>query len=206
MICLYRSFADISIHSLRMEGDNTVCRNGNWTRYFNPLPPHGGRLSDGGIAGASKIFQSTPSAWRETLPSFVPVVMLSHFNPLPPHGGRPGFFDLLYRRYAFQSTPSAWRETHSCSPRCHRHWNFNPLPPHGGRRFQCIADVRQCNISIHSLRMEGDPKDHGDHRGDDISIHSLRMEGDHIISSFNCHCLNFNPLPPHGGRLQLQQI
>ncbi len=34
----------ISIHSLRMEGDWTRSRNKIMQIYFNPLPPHGGRL------------------------------------------------------------------------------------------------------------------------------------------------------------------
>ena len=69
---------------------------------------------------------------------------------------------LSYLLRAFQSTPSAWRET------------------------KILADYEtQLDISIHSLRMEGDlletviftvPAV--------ISIHSLRMEGDiriHVI-------------------------
>ena len=78
---------------------------------------------------------------------------------------------------------------------------FNPLPPHGGRR--CASENTQSHhrISIHSLRMEGDPSI--PHIGVEwyafqstpsawretsaggcdsvitiISIHSLRMEGD----------------------------
>ena len=83
----------------------------------------------------------------------------------------------------------------------------------------------QCpSISIHSLRMEGDPK-----RAERllaglifqstpsawretvrqlseefrrlISIHSLRMEGDCRTVRAHCKDLYFNPLPPHGGRL-----
>ena len=79
--------------------------------YFNPLPPHGGRLSQTKNSTISK-----------------------HFNPLPPHGGRRG--RQLYNVHPakisihslrmegdvrdgkrgtvdqlFQSTPSAWRET-----------------------------------------------------------------------------------------------
>ena len=56
--------------------------------------------------------------------------------------------------------------------------HFNPLPPHGGRRSKfgkCI-------------------------RGFDISIHSLRMEGDFIQRATQLVYKNFNPLPPHGGR------
>ena len=34
----------ISIHSLRMEGDNAKCAITDVIFYFNPLPPHGGRL------------------------------------------------------------------------------------------------------------------------------------------------------------------
>ena len=33
----------ISIHSLRMEGDQAVMVNMLWRANFNPLPPHGGR-------------------------------------------------------------------------------------------------------------------------------------------------------------------
>ena len=79
----------ISIHSLRMEGDemSTV------SEYVG------------------EVFQSTPSAWRETIRLYLTVHMES----------------------VFQSTPSAWRETYRKS-----------LP------------VDNIEISIHSLRMEGD--------------------------------------------------
>ena len=33
----------ISIHSLRMEGDTEVREKPETQKYFNPLPPHGGR-------------------------------------------------------------------------------------------------------------------------------------------------------------------
>ena len=36
--------ASISIHSLRMEGDHYLAFMILLTKYFNPLPPHGGRL------------------------------------------------------------------------------------------------------------------------------------------------------------------
>ena len=56
-------------------------------------------------------------------------------------------------------------------------------------------------ISIHSLRMEGDLRDRPIRQTDVISIHSLRMEGDvHAGEQVNC-AVDFNPLPPHGGRL-----
>ena len=79
---------NISIHSLRMEGDDTHSGKNRQKTYFNPLPPHGGRRISSYHSGILRAFQSTPSAWRETLS--VPEKQI----------GR-----------AFQSTPSAWRET-----------------------------------------------------------------------------------------------
>ena len=38
---------------------NAIC-------HFNPLPPHGGRLGNISSRPAVRLFQSTPSAWRET--------------------------------------------------------------------------------------------------------------------------------------------
>ena len=123
--------------------------------YFNPLPPHGGRPADRPKRSAVKVFQSTPSAWRET--GTVPAVPMQrvHFNPLPPHGGRHHDLFATHSAIAFQSTPSAWRETQAgraaaaregfqSTPSAWREtWNhykaqtgdnnFNPLPPHGGR-------------------------------------------------------------------------
>ena len=176
---------DISIHSLRMEGDIY-----NFDNVF-----------------CVELFQSTPSAWRETWcyrkvdkgrhgrvisihslrmegdrqrqrlyllhvisihslrmegdgVANVSVKVILHFNPLPPHGGRPLPLSSWSAWDTFQSTPSAWRETQG--------------ERHSG----------QCgHISIHSLRMEGDPT-HGNFSPYHIiSIHSLRMEGDHFITN-----------------------
>ena len=66
---------------------------------------------------------------------FVPETkVVKDFNPLPPHGGRRSLRSILERRQK----------------------NFNPLPPHGGRRFYKRTLRNMKNISIHSLRMEGD--------------------------------------------------
>ena len=167
----------ISIHSLRMEGDTQLTPPITTAENFNPLPPHGGRLFRSLQKSISWIFQSTPSAWRETFRSLQKSIS-----------------------WIFQSTPSAWRETntecvvmrlHSISIHSLRmegdqrvqtgatiHAYFNPLPPHGGRHLCCCDLTLQCGISIHSLRMEGDRRCHTDGKGSP----------------------NFNPLPPHGGR------
>ena len=102
----------ISIHSLRMEGDGGD-REGHFSgQHFNPLPPHGGRLN-------------ALENWLLTV----------YFNPLPPHGGRLTKRSSVSSTSIFQSTPSAWRET--------PFYGFIFPPGH---------------ISIHSLRMEGDSK------------------------------------------------
>ena len=106
-----RSETSISIHSLRMEGDDERGRRVCAAENFNPLPPHGGRRMEQCTFFRPEVFQSTPSAWRET--SYTSCS--------------------LSAMLAFQSTPSAWRETslrqtfHECP------LYFNPLPPHGGR-------------------------------------------------------------------------
>ena len=145
-------------------------------------------------------FQSTPSAWRETLRNC--------------HSNTP---------MVFQSTPSAWRETVSLMDSARPSRDFNPLPPHGGRPVCMMlftakkrisihslrmegdassSDARsRCFISIHSLRMEGDLVKKYNYSEYNISIHSLRMEGDFVtLFYFHLCTSHFNPLPPHGGR------
>ena len=129
----------ISIHSLRVEGDQVERAD---QLYRAP-------------------FQSTPSVWRETTVQSAErnIITISihslrvegdcrcgcrgtwrgNFNPLPPCGGR-----LLNEccsgcHVLFQSTPSVWRET--ALPACcsRRQSYFNPLPPCGGRRQRCFA-------------------------------------------------------------------
>ena len=101
---------------------------------FNPLPPHGGRRAGSKLCPDSSVFQSTPSAWRETSRSLTKNFRLTkYFNPLPPHGGR--------RQKLLNFSESQRISIHSLRmegdgnpgglelPRNH----FNPLPPHGGR-------------------------------------------------------------------------
>ena len=127
----------ISIHSLRMEGDDAK----HATRCllicdFNPLPPHGGRpekfkeIYDTRVA----LFQSTPSAWRET----------TYISP------RENFSQ------SFQSTPSAWRETGwGADMAAEKQFiSIHSLRMEGDQRLGKSPEPR--NISIHSLRMEGD--------------------------------------------------
>ena len=126
-------------------------------RDFNPLPPHGGRQIAHSAEYWCYSFQSTPSAWRETSLSRLEIYRQSNFNPLPPHGGRHRFFHRIFPQAAFQSTPSAWRETFQAvdvaaetgfqsTPSAWRETSTDPPTP------------ISLEISIHSLRMEGDSK------------------------------------------------
>ena len=127
-----RRRGNISIHSLRMEGDVTHSDGHISVNNFNPLPPHGGRLRPWCYQRHGQPFQSTPSAWRETCG--VPELHRSQrisIHSLRMEGDLPQLCNVL--ELEFQSTPSAWRET------------------------QCrIKAIDTLNISIHSLRMEGD--------------------------------------------------
>ena len=145
----------ISIHSLRMEGDRAISGD-SWKR---------------------PAFQSTPSAWRETPEYCKRNQGKRYFNPLPPHGGRPVTEIVRLAMEIFQSTPSAWRETRK-RRRC----------GHCGI-FQSTPSAWRETIDL----VDGDP-------AIIISIHSLRMEGDLFQATPMPEPLNFNPLPPHGGR------
>ena len=124
----------ISIHSLRMEGDGITID----LRFTEP------------------IFQSTPSAWRET--SILPgdSQAMNHFNPLPPHGGRRVNVGEKDLGLIFQSTPSAWRET--LRPIIFSEDFIFQSTPSAWRETKVygISGNVDLNISIHSLRMEGD--------------------------------------------------
>ena len=86
----FESTSEISIHSLRMEGDRLIHAVGNESLIsIHSLRMEGDEYQKNNKAMID-LFQSTPSAWRETF------------------AVHEGVFECL-----FQSTPSAWRETRS---------------------------------------------------------------------------------------------
>ena len=105
------------------------------------------------------VFQSTPSAWRET-----DVALTGHCHRC-----------ISIHSLRMEGDHRFWQTT-AIIP------YFNPLPPHGGRPADKIAAAPTIIISIHSLRMEGDSDIHDTPLLLNISIHSLRMEGDLVIS------------------------
>ena len=100
----------ISIHALRVEGDNWSAGAGRPAGYFYPRPPGGGRLSLTFLCKRASTFLSTPSGWRATfcfcgkpVESWISIHALrvegdceqcrfhgrkTHFYPRPPGGGR----------------------------------------------------------------------------------------------------------------------
>ena len=146
----------ISIHSLRMEGDFSLFARENPKKHFNPLPPHGGRPRYPSAKPTSPVFQSTPSAWRETyIHEASTNKQKISIHSLRMEGDRRKKTAGSQQR-TFQSTPSAWRET--------------------------LIPTQAQFLST-------------------ISIHSLRMEGDIPECDAAAARKDFNPLPPHGGRL-----
>ena len=134
VICGFHNNAvSISIHSLRMEGDEAKKQD---------TPEDG-------------TFQSTPSVWRETRNLALQGCSTRNFNPLPPYGGRLKKAGYSVFAPAFQSTPSVWRETDAAdATRCNRQFQSTPSV---WRETQLHLDfLVERIISIHSLRMEGD--------------------------------------------------
>ena len=86
-------------------------------------------------------------------------------------------------KIAFQSTPSAWRVTVYVDARdISSNISIHTL------RMEGDHDPGRCNlfrpISIHTLRMEGDTGVNGSDIRTSISIHTLRMEGDYAAHQF----------------------
>ena len=154
---IFCGFWNISIHSLRMEGDVLNCdyiiaqfafqsTPSAWRetslggcarsirKYFNPLPPHGGRpYVRFSTRRTGRISIHSLRMEGDVIPLFR-TASIPYFNPLPPHGGRPELIVAKTLGYVisihslrmegdsshrsspatpslFQSTPSAWRET-----------------------------------------------------------------------------------------------
>ena len=147
----------ISIHALRMEGDDLYPVERAAPAYFYPRPPHGGRRAVDFLGFRFfREFLSTPSAWRATRPLRLhpPHTHIS-IHALRMEGDRASGL-LAVRATAFLSTPSAWRATPKSHEKQDNRSNFYPRPPHGGRPVLFVELLVILHISIHALRMEGD--------------------------------------------------
>ena len=219
---------NISIHSLRVEGDSPD----NKTRQKR------------------QTFQSTPSVWRETMPAGMMAGSASYFNPLPPCGGRRNQGGQSAQRDAISIHSLRVEGDNKQKPRKYGMGYFNPLPPCGGRH--CLQGLVSAYVHFNPLPPCGGRHKRGKgakrnekfqstpsvwretlRRGaadgknvfqstpsvwretrwylcavwtTHISIHSLRVEGDMQQRLSNATPSNFNPLPPCGGRPSLTTI
>ena len=195
--CILCHFNPLPPHGGRHNLATVRCPDGN----FNPLPPHGGRppcLIDliRGIA-----FQSTPSAWRETVSSdffqsrfhisihslrmegdYEQVYYFRHLFQISIHSLRmEGDHNIFIRIrhpvgisiHSLRMEGDGFPEIHVPLPAY-----FNPLPPHGGRQTSVRKNRRKFNFN------------------------PLPPHGGRPVLMRNVRSIeNFNPLPPHGGRL-----
>ena len=128
-----RSAAEISIHALRVEGDDVLSGDKD-QRFVFLSTPSGWRATCVRRATTKCTrFLSTPSGWRATLIDLMRCGKEMHFYPRPPGGGRRCDKRGGGYCYRFLSTPSGWRATRA------EHITINDL-----------------FISIHALRVEGD--------------------------------------------------
>ena len=168
----------ISIHALRVEGD---LRRQLITDYW-PISIHALRVEGDELLVSSAAFTgeflSTPSGWRATPRYPANTARTSNFYPRPPGGGR--------RR--------------DLSLRCRSRTDFYPRPPGGGRP---ICSTFATFFSNFYPRPPGGGRPR-QRKGEDamtkISIHALRVEGDSFTAIPNEQSRNFYPRPPGGGR------
>ncbi len=169
----------------------------------------------------AKVFQSTPSVWRETPVDAAIWLIAWLFQSTPSVWRETLRYSMTHRGRAFQSTPSVWRETDRLivgriTP------IFQSTPSVWRETSGGVPEGLSAVISIHSLRVEGDTSSKKPLTCYKISIHSLRVEGDathHLPSTYRSRfqstpsvwretaakCRShlagdFNPLPPCGGR------
>ena len=123
----------ISIHALREEGDAVARSTASRSMYFYPRPPRGGRRSKERHMEKVRLFLSTPSARRATLPLLVISALSGYFYPRPPRGGRQVSSMTIGERVKIsihalrEEGDACGSSTASSAP------YFYPRPPRGGR-------------------------------------------------------------------------
>ena len=196
----------ISIHALRVEGDSKrpgspfppkrfLSTPSGWRATargspeaprklnFYPRPPGGGRPRRLRWWPHLFRFLSTPSGWRATKLRKVSRHDPRDFYPRPPGGGRlKGGGWLSWVRFDFYPRPpGGGRQQNLLSP---SKYDLFLSTPSGWRATLCEA----CHNKMHP-----------------ISIHALRVEGDPRWYNIDVKRKDFYPRPPGGGRLNLYE-
>ena len=124
----------ISIHSLRGEGDAVVGVFGSWVCHFNPLPPWGGRQN---------------IVFGNVNEGTISIHSLRGEGDCSGHG-------IMKSGHVFQSTPSVGRETIKTWIPMSATSTFQSTPSVGRETEPELLAIIFKEISIHSLRGEGD--------------------------------------------------
>ena len=124
----------ISIHALREEGDDRAVVRDHECRGFLSTP---------------SARRATLHDWAENTGQIISIHALREEGDALPEA-------MSCKATIFLSTPSARRATGAASRRQSRIRNFYPRPPRGGRHEAGRKKHRECDISIHALREEGD--------------------------------------------------
>ena len=192
--------------------------------YFNPRPPHRGRLTSVLTFSAKSKFQPTPPAQGATLAYRRRPEETEYFNPRPPHRGRPrtryrppnqndisthaprtgGDLPVSFppgRPRRFQPTPPAQGATITAEWMQDPQYYFNPRPPHRGRLGQYYLVPFKQKISTHAPRTGGDGLTATALTMAEIFQPTPPAQGATRPPPRVENVLNhFNPRPPHRGR------
>ena len=109
--------------------------------------------------GQKKLFQSTSSVWRTTVPTGFLFWIGFDFNPRPPCGGRREQLIPMLPLWLFQSTSSVWRTTAKTEKNLYLHsYNTaictNLQPKHSAYAFVCTDKDKQSHKKpVRSIRV-----------------------------------------------------
>ena len=151
------TYAEISIHALREEGDTAPQHIPATLTHFYPRPPRGGRPRCKGSGLPARYISI--HALREEGDTSAPAGASASidFYPRPPRGGRRlAQIFLLGRCPYFYPRPPRGGRPRDSAFRCVHLLHFYPRPPRGGRPVSVSNSPSSTSISIHALREEGD--------------------------------------------------
>ena len=124
---------DISIHSLRGEGDTVPPVLFPEDYYFNPLPPWGGRLYCGIVNSAYAVISIHSLRGEGDIRGYCPIVkIVISIHSLRGEGDSTGTTGAKLNYISIHSLRGEGDEQVSNSDKVGIY--FNPLPPWGGRR------------------------------------------------------------------------
>ena len=145
----------ISIHALRVEGDERRRVNARALCNFYPRPPGGGRPQYSVKKCEKQHFYPRPPGGGRRM-AVSSACNGYYFYPRPPGGGRQVWANFELTFLDFYPRPPGGGRPSANGARPRQKCNFYPRPPGGGRPSFMFAKGALLSISIHALRVEGD--------------------------------------------------